>query len=149
MATTLPAPGPQQPITDDTARMLVFDQIIGSDIQPGQPDTSVWNGDWHQALKTASARWTPTRRQRITIRARRLHHTRADIRAAIYLLHAGLSLTAGIGAGLATAPYLPTVPVIDANAAWFTGEFTAIAACAALGPAVDKLLRALRIQPAH
>jgi hypothetical protein len=54
VATTIPTPGPQQPISDAEARMRVF-QITGSDID------SVWTGDWHQALKTAAARWTPTR----------------------------------------------------------------------------------------
>jgi hypothetical protein len=51
VATTIPTPGPQQPISDAEARMRVF-QTIGSDID------GTWSGDWHQALKTASARWT-------------------------------------------------------------------------------------------
>lgn len=70
MATTLPAPGPQQPIDDDEARLAVF-QIVGSDID------HAWTGDWHHTLQTAAKRWTPTRRQRITRRIRRALHLAA------------------------------------------------------------------------
>lgn len=43
------------PATDDAARLLV-DQIIGSDIYPEAP--TAFTGDWHEALRTASARWS-------------------------------------------------------------------------------------------
>jgi hypothetical protein len=72
MSIHTPAPAPQ-PTTDAEARMRVF-QIIGSDIPPG---TSAYTGDWHQALKTTAARWTPTRRQQITRRLRRALHLAA------------------------------------------------------------------------
>lgn len=39
-------------VTDDEARMRAF-QIIGSDIGAD----AVFNGDWHQALKTTADRW--------------------------------------------------------------------------------------------
>lgn len=42
-------------VTDDEARMRVF-QIIGSDIGA----SAAFNGDWHEALKTAAAHWYPT-----------------------------------------------------------------------------------------
>lgn len=57
MATT-ETTGPQQPITDAEARMRAF-QIIGSDITPDL-ESDVWTGNWHKALQTAAARWTPT-----------------------------------------------------------------------------------------
>jgi hypothetical protein len=137
MTTTLPTPGPQQPINDDAARMLVFDQIIGSDIRPGQPDTHIWNGDWHQELQTAAARWAPTGSQHTTIRARRLA---AAVRAAIYLLHAALSLTAGYATYQATAPHLP---VINANTAWFPGLVALLAVGLGLDPLIGRALKAL------
>jgi hypothetical protein len=61
---TTTTPGPRQPLTDTEARLAAA-QILGLDID------HAWTGDWHQALKEASARWTPTRRQRITRRLRR------------------------------------------------------------------------------
>lgn len=70
MTTTTPAPGPQQPISDDEARLAAA-QILGIDVD------HAWTGDWHQALKDASARWTPTRRQRIARRIRRAFHLAA------------------------------------------------------------------------
>lgn len=70
MATTIPTPGPQQPLTDTQARLLA-EQILGSDID------HTWTGDWHQTLRTAAARWTPTRRQRIVRRLRRAFHLAA------------------------------------------------------------------------
>ena len=73
MATTLPTPGPQQPISDAEARMRTF-QIIGSDIPPG---TAAYTGDWHEALKKTAAHWAPTRRQRIARRIRRALHLAA------------------------------------------------------------------------
>lgn len=54
MATT--TPGPQTPVTDDEARMRVF-QIIGSDITPDL-EGQVWTGNWHKALQDTSARWS-------------------------------------------------------------------------------------------
>jgi hypothetical protein len=68
MATTTPAP--YQPANDDDARLAVF-QILGSDID------HTWTGDWHDTLRTTAARWTPTRRQRITRRIRRALHLAA------------------------------------------------------------------------
>ena len=50
MATTLPTPGPQQPLTDDEARLAAF-QILGSDIE------HTWTGNWHQTLQQTAARW--------------------------------------------------------------------------------------------
>lgn len=41
-------------VTDDEARMRAF-QIVGSDIGAA----AVFNGDWHQALKTTAALWFP------------------------------------------------------------------------------------------
>ncbi|MFJ2007944.1 hypothetical protein [Streptomyces chartreusis] len=46
-------PAPHQPATEDEARMRVL-QIIGTDL--GAPDA--FNGDWRQALKDTSARWS-------------------------------------------------------------------------------------------
>ena len=51
MTTTTPTPGPQQPLTDDQARLAAL-QIIGSDL------TDVWTGDWHEALRAVSAIWS-------------------------------------------------------------------------------------------
>lgn len=42
-------------VTDDEARMRAF-QIVGSDIGA----SAVFNGDWHQALKTTAAHWAAT-----------------------------------------------------------------------------------------
>lgn len=55
MATT--TPGPQKPITDQEARMRVF-QIIGSDIYYDAP--AAFTGDWHQALQKTADRWAAT-----------------------------------------------------------------------------------------
>lgn len=74
MATTTPDPAPYEPADDNDARLAVF-QIIGSDIYDGAP--AAFTGDWHNALKTTAARWTPTRRQRITRRIRRALHLAA------------------------------------------------------------------------
>lgn len=52
MATTTPA-APYQPTDDNDARLAAF-QILGSDITTPQ----TWNGDWHEALRTASALWS-------------------------------------------------------------------------------------------
>ncbi|WP_331728830.1 hypothetical protein OG693_39500 (plasmid) [Streptomyces sp. NBC_01259] len=41
-----------QPVTDDEARMRVF-QIIGSDLDA----PAAFTGNWHTALKTTAARW--------------------------------------------------------------------------------------------
>jgi hypothetical protein len=39
-------------VTDDEARMRAF-QIVGSDIGAN----AVFNGDWHQALRTTAQQW--------------------------------------------------------------------------------------------
>lgn len=41
-------------VTDDEARMRAF-QIVGSDIGAA----AVFKGDWHEALKTVAAAWSP------------------------------------------------------------------------------------------
>lgn len=135
MATTLPAPGPQQPIGDDQARLFV-EQIIGSDID------HAWTGDWHHTLQETAARWAPTRRQRLTSHARRV------VRAVIYLLHTGVFLAAGYVAYRVTLPYLPHVPVVDLSAAYLAGSLTGIGVGLALDTAVGKLLRAVNAAPA-
>ena len=68
--TATTATGPQQPITDDEARLAVF-QIIGSDID------HAWTGDWHKTLRDTAARWSPSRRQRVLRRLRRALHLAA------------------------------------------------------------------------